>query len=57
MVHWFKHFRINVSVIVSKFLEYANMASPIYAGWAIDTGSNYQDYIMVTSKGYDRCHE
>ena len=46
----FKRFRVNVGVMVSKFLEYASMASPIYASWGIDAGSHYQNYLMVTSK-------
>jgi len=57
MVHWFRRFRPNVSIVVSKFLEYANMASPIYASWGIDTGSYYQTYFMVNLKGHDLCHE
>ena len=58
---WSKRFRIDINVIVSKLLEYASIAAPIYGGWGIDTDSYNENCLIMTSKRLlkerNRCHE
>jgi hypothetical protein len=39
---WLRHWCSVVSTLLPKVLEYSSMATPIYAGWSIDTDSYYE---------------
>jgi hypothetical protein len=50
-VAYLTRLRIIVSRLVSNFLEYANIAAPMYGGWGMDIPTYYKRFDTIVRDG------